>query len=56
MGGAAPELVVPSAVRNQAEQTIRRKPVSSTSPLLLRQVLTPRSALGFYLNFPNDEL
>ena len=41
MGGAIPRLVVLGSRRKQAEQTMVSKPVSSTLPWLLHQLLLP---------------
>jgi hypothetical protein len=43
VGGAIPGLVVPGSVRKQAEQAMRSKPVSSTPPWPLHQLLPPDS-------------
>jgi hypothetical protein len=41
VGGAILELVVLGSMRKQAEQAIRSKPVSSTPPRPLHQLLLP---------------
>ena len=43
VGGAIPELVGPGSIRNQAQQAMRSKPVSSTPPWPLHQLLPPGS-------------
>ena len=42
VGGVIPGLVVLSSIRKQAEQAMRSKPVSSTPPWSLLQVLPLR--------------
>jgi hypothetical protein len=41
MGCATPRLVVLDSVRKQAEQAVESKPVSSTPPWPLHQLVTP---------------
>jgi hypothetical protein len=43
MGGAIPGLVVLDSIRNKVEQDRKNKPVSSTLPWLLHQLLPPSS-------------
>ena len=43
VGGAIPGLVVLGSIRKQAEQAMRSKPVSSTPPWPLLQLLPPGS-------------
>ena len=43
MGGAIPGLVVLGPIRKQAEQAAESKPVSSTPPWPLHQLLPPGS-------------
>ena len=43
VGDAIPGLLVLGSLRKQAEQTFRNKPVSSTSPQPLHQLLLPGS-------------
>jgi len=41
MGGTTPGIVVLGAIRKQAEEAMRSKPVSSTLPWPLHQLLPP---------------
>jgi hypothetical protein len=43
VGGAIPRLVVLGSIRKQAEQAVGSKPVSSTLPRPLHQLLPPGS-------------
>ena len=47
MGGAIPGLLVLGSIEKQAEQATSGKPVSSSPPRPLQQLLPPGSCLGW---------
>ena len=56
MGGAIPGLVVLGSIRKQAEQARESKPVSSTPPWPLHQLLPPSSCpVGVPVLTPFDD-
>ena len=50
LGDAIPGLVILDSLRKQAEQALGSKPVSSTLPWPLHQLLPPGSALFEFLS------